>query len=132
MSDKVQVRSVLHVFLLTLIVLGQSVFMYVAVKEMVSTRESVELLMISAERSSLLNYSLADKIKVNGVYWSGKFYSVWTDGRSDEEIVSDDPYLSGIGASAAHEYCHHLVHEDFGHFCEGKKSAALLGKEVEG
>ena len=45
---------------------------------------------------------------VNGVYYSDNYYCVWTNSRTYEEIVTTEN----------HEICHHLVYENYDHFCK--------------
>lgn len=45
---------------------------------------------------------------INGLYWEDRdYYCVWVKDRNISEIEETDK----------HEYCHHLVQEDYNHFC---------------
>lgn len=45
---------------------------------------------------------------INGYYSPGKYYCVWTDSRTYEEINKTE----------YHEVCHHLIYKDYKHFCD--------------
>jgi len=47
---------------------------------------------------------------VGGVYYEGKAYCIWVEGKSTEEI-----YILEV-----HEQCHDLVYRNYTHFCNLK------------
>ena len=56
---------------------------------------------------SCMLYNIKVEDGINGIY-KGDYYCVWTKDRTPEEINKTD----------VHEYCHHLVHTNYYHFCE--------------
>jgi len=64
-------------------------------------------------RLEMYNKSIEPFTKLNGVYFTDKYYCVWTQDRPEEEIAS----------TKTEEQCHALVYLDYPHFCEDKAAA---------
>lgn len=64
----------------------------------------------AAARLAMYDKDLSAKVRINGVYNSDGFYSVWTRNRSTEAIAS----------TSDHEKCHALTAINYTHFCTSK------------
>lgn len=57
---------------------------------------------------SMCNLTLSeDNFGINGIYFSDRYYCIWTKGRSEVEMRETE----------VHEQCHDYVYDEYEHFC---------------
>lgn len=69
---------------------------------------SINQFLYTAETYKMYGCDLSHSVFVAGKYESDGYACVWLEGRSAEEV----------NMTWGHEYCHHLVFEDYEHFCD--------------
>lgn len=107
MKKRKSIRYDIQVGFILLIILVSGCS-YIIVYAITNLHGAVDDLIMVAERAQMYNRSIRLELAVNGVYYKDAYYCVWTEGRTQEEILKTE----------CHETLHALINEDYDHFCK--------------